>query len=348
MKKNKLMKVIAFILLAIIVPTASFAQFTIKDETQKEIIKTDILSPVVAKDTASLTVSTSAYDAYLKKEKRKEKNTFSLINSFTMSQTGYENWASGGTSFFGLSLKSALSHTYKSENEKFSTLTTWDLRYGMATSEYETSDGVTKKKFVKNEDQISITNNLNYILSGKFYYDFNTSLTTQFSNTYSSVTATDPTSKLFAPATVNVGLGLSFKQDNNRLITFSPISGNMVFVLDDSLANAGSYGDVGKKLTPDIGMNAKINWLQVLAKDKTTGETMLSYKILAEMFYDYRNTPTLNWVNTIYLKVFEYVTVNFAWTLKFDSSVAPQTGCTSFWQFNDVLSVGVAYTFKNK
>ncbi|MFI3262976.1 MAG: DUF3078 domain-containing protein [Rikenellaceae bacterium] len=348
MKKNLLLKTIFFVFITILYPLSSSAQFTIREEEKKDIVLKDVVGPTITTDSTNVTLNTSAYDRYLAKEARKEKNTFSLVNSLTMSQTAYENWSAGGTSFLGLSLKSVLSHTYKSEDEKFSILTTWDLKYGMATSEYENSEGYVKKKFSKNEDQILITNNINYVMSGKFYYDFNTSITTQFAKTFASVTSSDYSSRFFAPATVNIGLGLSYKKDANRIITFSPVSGNLVFVLDDSLANNGTYGDIGKKFIPDIGMNTKINWLQVLAKDKTSGETMLSYKVLAEVFYDYRTTPTLNWVNTINLKVFEYITVNFAWTLKFDSSIAPQTGCTSFWQFNDVLSVGAAYTFKNK
>lgn len=332
-----------------VLPSLSHAQYTIPDNTKKEVQVNPVSNVEISHDTTGLKLNNYAYERYKKAQERKRKNSFILTNSLTTNQTGYKNWAAGGTNYISLSLRSLLDHSYTSDDKKFYVRTTWDLRFGMTTKEYQDKNDVTKKKFAKNEDLILFTNNFNYKLSGKIFYDFNTSITTQFANTYAHVDDELPVSKFFAPATVNIGLGLSYKLDDNRMITVSPISGNMLFVNDKRLSDLGSFGvEPGKKILPNVGMNIKVNWLQPIVRDKNTKAVILSYKVLADMFYDYKTLPVLNWNNTINFVIFKYLTLNLNWTLKYDSRVEPQEGCKTHWQFNDILSIGVAYTFNNR
>lgn len=336
------------IILFCVATNVAYAQYTIPNKTKAKVELDLVTAPHLKSDTTKLKTNTKAYYSYLKRKERMDKNSFVFTNSLNTSQTGYKNWSGGGVNSILISIRSILDHTYNSNDKNFSTRTTWDLRYGIITKEFLDKDKVEQKKFAKNEDKVLITNNINYKLHGKFYYDFNTSLSTQFSDTYANILDSLPSSKFFSPATLNIGLGFTYKLDANRTLTFSPISGNMLFVNNDILSNAGAFGiEKGKHLKSNIGINFKVNWVQPIIKNKKTGTT-LSYKIIAESFYDYKSTPSLNWDNTLNLRVFKYITLNFNWTLKFDSKIIPQEGSSSFWQFRDILSVGVTYVFNNK
>ena len=114
----------------------------------------------------------------------------------------------------------------------------------------------------------------------------------------------------------------------------------------------------GKKFKPNVGMLLRVQWTQSVLKDKQTGKDIITYRADGQGFYDYKNVPTLDLQQWIDISVLKYLSLNFNCRLIFDDQISrikePATATTpavmrsGFWQFSEVLGIGVSYKFANK
>lgn len=328
--------------------SVGYSQFSIPDKVKGNVQ----LMPTAPLKTES-TPFGLINDAYLRDLKRKERlkrNYLEMKHSLYFTQTSYNtNWASGGDNSFNGRVNSYIKHSFTNNDQKVNLVTEWDAAFGL---------GEKDDKLWKNEDRFKINTAFNYKLYGKLYYNVNADFRSQFANGYNQVDDTLRVSGFMAPATLNLALGLNYKLDDKRNITVSPLSGNLLFVRDQRLADLGSFGvEKGKRIRPNVGAMVRIQWTQPIFKDKSA-TAILSYRVDAQGFYDYKNVPTLNVQNWVDLTVFRYFSMNFFCNVIFDDQIprlkeaatetTPAIYRSSFWQFSEVLGFGITYTFKNR
>ncbi len=330
---NNKIVIIAVICLFVSVKS-SFAQYNIVQDVPNNSI--NIKSPLKVESSSSQFFMLN--DAYLRNRDKmimRERNSIEFTSSLLFSQYSYHNWAKGGENTFNGKAVLNGKHIYKVNN--FDITTQLDAAYAM---------GLRDSVMWKTEDRFRINTALNYQINKNFFYNFNIDVTSQFAKGYKNKDATEPSSMFFAPGTINVGLGFNYKLDKDRSITISPVSGNVLFVRDQRLADAGAFGvEKGKKYKPQIGTFINILWKQPIIKDKTTAENILTYRVSVQSFWNYKQTPDLSWQSWLDFTVYKYFSVNLNWTLLFDDQVKRNEDGT-FWQFSEVLGVGVTYKFK--
>lgn len=169
--------------------------------------------------------------------------------SLTFNQISFKNWAAGGkNSMTGTFLFKTFAN-YKSENVTWDN--TLDLGYGL--SRYKDED------VQKSEDKILLSSTYGYnAYKQKFFYSANADFKTQFAKGY-KYTDTDTiyVSEAFAPAYINLSLGILYKPNDVFSLFISPVTGHLTIVNDTILSI--SYGvDANKKLRSEYGASAKL------------------------------------------------------------------------------------------
>ena len=110
----------------------------------------------------------------------------------------------------------------------------------------------------------------------------------------------------------------------------SPLAGKVTFVLNQDLADAGSFGVKkgyydqdsiwvpGEHLSPSLGINVITNYKQPIGKN-------ITYTTMLNVFYNYierrddnRLRLDFNWENTINFVISKYITTIFFVHLKYD------------------------------
>ena len=229
-----------FILLAglcVLAPRAA-AQFSISKVTPKEADiknKKDTVKEISAV-TKNPFFSESRYRAERRKL-RKERNTLNCTVGLNLNQTGFDNWVGGGNNTFDATASLLFSHVYS--RDKFNTTYSLDSKYGM---------NVISGKTFKNIDYFIFNVNSGWAISKNWSYSASANLRSQWTKGYRSADDKTMISNFMSPGTLTVGVGLTYKafnKDQNRnpfIMTINPISGNMQFVLSDTLSKQGLYG----------------------------------------------------------------------------------------------------------
>ncbi len=340
MKNFRFLRVgILTLLLIVGVNIAADAQHSISSQRKTQGAKVDTIKFAGVK-TLATEANTPAYQRFLKRERWREKNFVETINKLTFNQFGYVNWLNGNNNFNG-TISSQSTYVHQAENIVIAS-------YLNASYSLGRNDGVT----VKSTDYLRLNNDVGYVIYNKWSYTLGLNLSTQFSKTYvDQELRTTYRSKFFAPATLNPYLGLTYVESSLRKITVSPISGNLLMVLDDSLSNAGAHGvEPGKKLKLTAGALISARWNFDLTKNG-----MVKYRTTFESFWDYNSPPRLTWDHWIDVT---YKMFTFAFhvralydegvTIMKDGPDGTQIASSSHLQIQQDISFGISYTFRNK
>ena len=154
---------------------------------------------------------------------------------------------------------------------------------------------------------------------------------TQFANGYKYPNDSTVISSFFAPAYLTLSAGYSYKTKNERFqIHLSPVAGKVTFVMNQELADKGSFGVKkgyydenetwvpGENIAASIGVNVIINYKQPIGKN-------IHYTTMLNTFYNYierRNDDRLpidvNWENTINFSITKFISTILFVHLKYD------------------------------
>lgn len=333
-----------FILLLVIcaMPLSALSQYTISERANVGS-KVDS-SSVRVRDSIKLDIKTKAFYKYQRKKRIFERNFFETKNSLTITQYAFDNWASGGDNNFNGRVSTQTQHVY--HVDKMAIDTYFNATYGLGQSD---------KKIVKIDDVFQINSDISYVLYNRWNYTFGINLSSQFSKTHNNYETKDTyKSRFFAPANLKPYFGFTYKVSDNQKITLAPVSGNVLMVFDDSLSNIGAFGvDKGKKSKLSVGAYLNAQWTQNLMKRKNVE---LSYRTIVQSFWDYKNTPNLNWESWLDFKVLRRFTLNFYVRMVYDDKVFVKmkdaegnvVDSKSHLQFKESLGFGIAYDFRNK
>ncbi|MBB6460540.1 DUF3078 domain-containing protein [Flammeovirga kamogawensis] len=259
------------------------------------------------------------------------------------SNVGLVNWAGGGESsysFGGI-------QTYKGirETDKAITRVYTDLAYGLINQSNSTFP------MKKTDDRLNLGADYSYKLNKKFLITASGDFRTQFDKGYEykteeingvKIETENQISAFFAPAYLNLNIGLTYNPKEYCFLTLSPIANRMTFVTDTVFSE--KYGLKPQETFRDqSGVNIKFGFDKEVVKNVTLKTT---YNMFAE--YSRMDEWIVNWDFLIDMKVNKYLSCNFSTQLIYDPDVTVDRndGTTGqAVQFKHALNIGLVYSF---
>lgn len=161
----------------------------------------------------------------------KQKNKASI----DISQVSFTNWNSGGTNSISGLVGFQSFANYK--DKYFNWRNDLSIRYGLNKQD--------EREARKTDDLFEINSDLGYnpSNSSNWFYSAKFNFRTQLTNGFKYPNVDNPISRFMAPGYLFFGVGMEYGKKIERLsFYFSPLTLKATFVLDEELANAGSFG----------------------------------------------------------------------------------------------------------
>ncbi|WP_233265901.1 DUF3078 domain-containing protein [Formosa sp. L2A11] len=243
--------------------------------------------------------------------------------SIDLNEVAFVNWNAGGSNSISaiVSQVSALEYSFK--NFKWTSGLT--ARYGINQQESE----VLKKT----DDLLEISSSVGYKRSqeSKWYYSARLTFSTQFANGYTYPDTSNPISKFMAPGYLFFGGGMEYGKDIKKLSFYaSPLTFKSTYVLDQDLANAGSFGvepavydDDGNVLIPGEKVREELGILITNYYEVDVAQNV-SLKSTANFYTDYLNSfgnIDVDWQLLVGFKVNNFINASLGSQLKYDNDV---------------------------
>jgi len=278
--------------------------------------------------------------------------------SVAFSQLSLTNWSAGGQN--SLSLNSGILLFADYAKQKLSWKNKIDLAYGFI---YKKGDG-----YVKSDDKINVATEFGYLLSSTpnrwkwtTLFDFKT----QFDKGYNYPNDSVKISNFMAPGYLTLVTGLEWAPKPWLTFLYSPLTGKITFVNDQTLANAGAYGvepgvyDINGVLLMEGGnVNAEFGtFLRILFQKDFDKKVIVSSR--AEFFTDYLKdfgVIDVSWESKLDLKVNSWLTTSLILHLIYDRDIRFEKtdatgaviGTEPRVQFKEFLGIGFNYNLSNR
>lgn len=275
------------------------------------------------------------------------------IIGLNFTQVSLSNWAAGGqNSISGIALFNYYANYNKGKNIWDNSI---DLGYGL------TQNGDADP--IKSEDKIDLATKYGRYAFKHWYYSALLGFKSQFTPGYNYPDDSTKISNFLAPAYITLALGMDYKPNDNFSVMIAPITGRIIIVNDQDLADAGAYGvdpaeynelfekvKDGEKMRTEFGAS-----IRALYKKDIIENVNLQTKL--ELFSNYLEDPQnidVNWEVLISMKVNKYITATLATQLIYDDNtiiavdnnsdgIIDEAGPRT--QFKEVLGVGFSYKF---
>lgn len=281
-----------------------------------------------------------------------EKNTFGV----NLSEVAFVNWNAGGNN----SVSALFYANFQRNFEK--DLTIWknsaSLRYGINAQE--------GREIRKTEDEMRINSSFGFRQdsTSNWYYSGKFSFNSQFSNGYKYPDTEVAISRFMAPGYTFLGAGTEFSHPEEDLTVYlSPITFKSTFVLDQRLANEGSFGvepavtdELGNILKEGENVRTEFGFLVTSGFSKEVWENIDLNNQLS-LYSDYLNkfgNIDVDWQMTVNMKVNEFVKANVGSHIRYDDDVKFKEDTNGDGkletsgprvQLKQMLGVGVVYEF---
>lgn len=275
---------------------------------------------------------------------------------FDLSEIAFVNWNAGGNNSITTLIKAEFRRKYKFRNVQWNNELV--LRYGLNVQEGQ--------KIRKSDDaiQLNTTFGARHDALSSWYMSAKGNFNTQFSNGYKYPDREQPISRFMAPGYLFLGVGAEYAPEGKDLTLYiSPLTQKSTFVLDQRLADAGSFGvrpasydTTGIKIRDGQKVLTEVGILITHSFQKKIYENMfLSNKLT--LYTDYLNSfgnIDINWILDLELRVNEYVKATLGTHIIYDndvkfSEIDTATGETTpvgpRIQLKQLLGVGLTYDF---
>ena len=282
------------------------------------------------------------------------------LTSLTFNQVDLTNWAAGGDNSTSLNGFVDLFVDYRKAKTSWKNSLT--LGYGLIRQgEGEGSD------WEKTDDKINLVTKFGYSINNKkkLFWSSMLDFRTQFQEGVND--QGDVISEFMAPGYLLISTGLDYQPNGFFSVSYSPITGKLTFVLDDTLANRGAFGvdpaerdesgsiiTEGKNLRSELGSFIKISFNKEIMEN-------VNYQTRLELFTNYVENfgyIDVNWENILVMKVNKYLSVNFINQLIYDDDIkiaktetingVEVTSSKPRVQYKNVFGVGITYNFGDK
>ncbi len=280
--------------------------------------------------------------------------------SINVSQTSLTNWAAGGDN--AISGIAALNLYADWKKERHSWMSTFNGAYGLIKS--------GDNPFRKSDDRLEINSKYGYETAKNWYISGMLNFWTQFAdgNQYvDNVKIEPPTSTFMAPGYLQLGPGMDYIPNDDFSIYVSPATAKFTFVVDQAIADLGTYGNkgalldgdgnpiagTGENIRTEFGANLRANYKKQL-NDAVLFNTAIG------LFSNYLDNPQridVNWMGGITANLWKFLSVSLNTELIYDYDILLTDlnneisegvyGTKRAVQFRQILGVGITYTFTN-
>ena len=247
--------------------------------------------------------------------------SFNGAYGLSINQLALSNWAAGGESSWAGRAFTNFSLIYHIRT--FEQKLTGNFAFGIAR--------FADRRIEKQDDKIDLTYALTFDSKTQWNLSMVATFNTQFANGYKYPNDSTIISGFFAPAYLTLSAGYSFKSKDERFQIFmSPMAGKVTFVMNQELADKGSFGVKkgyydqdsvwipGEHIAPALGINVITNYKQSIGKN-------ITYTTLLNVFYNYaehrdddRLRLDVNWENTLNFTITKYLSTILFVHLKYD------------------------------
>lgn len=255
-------------------------------------------------------------------------------------QVGISNWAGGGENTLAIGSTGSVFADYEGEQAHWKG--TVEAGYGFTKIE--------DQEFRKSDDQLAMISTYGYEATEQFLYSALLDFRTQFSDglDYDKLDSATGEYKLissiFAPAYLNLGVGMTYKPVDYFQFFLGPVANRIILVLNDTLSQQGAFGvDPGEKIKSELGAISNLQFKKEIFENVELGSRLnlfAPYKALDKI--------VVTWESLLNMKVNSWLNVNLSADVIYDENVdieredgtvGPAT------QFRNTLGIGVGYVF---
>jgi len=273
-----------------------------------------------------------------------------------INEVTFVNWNAGGSNSVSALFNLVSSWRYKKDNLIWKSSVS--TRYGINKQE--------NQKLRKTEDELELISTLGYRKDTltNWYYSGRLNFKTQYSNGYTYPDRDNPISRFMSPGYMFIGGGVEYGKNLEKLsFYFSPLTFKGTFVLDQKLADAGSFGveaavydALGNRI--EKGENSRTE-MGILVTNAYETEVLENIYIRNQLsFYtDYLNSfgnVDVDWEIVFDFKVNSFVKATLGSHLKYDNDIKTKEETTiedefvergASIQWKQLLGVGVTMEF---
>ncbi len=251
--------------------------------------------------------------------------------SLMINQAAFSNWVGGGANNVGWLLGIDYNITYEKDKDLWENLIL--LNYGQNDTK---GLGIRKT-----QDVINISTNYGRKVSESWYLSVGAGVQSQFTVGYED--GNNPEAKkisnFMAPGYLNLGMGITYRPNDNVNVTLRPSNARWTLVLDSDLQTVGTYG-------------LKADGDQSLLQFGFLGTALYKFKLMenihvtntASVFSNYLDHPerlVLSYGMILNLKVNKFISSNITVDLMYDHNQIQKT------QLKQTLGVGFSYILNN-
>ena len=264
-----------------------------------------------------------------------ERLSFHGSYGLNINQLALSNWAAGGENTWAG--KTFANFTLFDHKKAFEQKLIGNFAFGISR--------FANKRLEKQDDKIDLTYSLSLNSKTQWNITMVSTFNTQLANGYKYPNDSTVISSFFAPAYLTVSGGYSYKTKDERFqIYMSPLAGKVTFVMNQDLADAGSFGVKkgyydqegtwipGEHIAPAIGVNVIINYKQPIGQNVTYTTMLNTFYNYIERRDDDRMPLDVNWENTINFVITKYIRTILFVHLKYDHN-------TTFPVYEDIEGV---------
>ena len=282
------------------------------------------------------------------------------IAGINLNQASFSNWTAGGVNSVAFSAMGKFSANHK--KDKFTWNNNLNLIYGMVKNQGET--------LKKSDDIIELISVLGTDISKKWAFTGYVSFRSQFADGYDKDNDSIIISKFMSPGYLTLSPGFRYKPNDWFYIMLSPATAKFTFVMDQTLANQGSFGvKPAEKDTNGViiknGENVLIYFGPFLeAYIKKEVAKGLTYESRLNILYTLLNRDNLrswdadlSWENFLNYSLAKYLSISVFLQFvylpgqpaikfeNFDGHMVPTAVPNRHIQIKETLGIGITYTF---
>lgn len=272
-----------------------------------------------------------------------------------LSQVAFVNWNAGGNNAISGLVKTAFNRKYQKK------LLLWDneliAKYGLSKQQ--------ETELRKTDDQLKINSTFGYRSDSlsNWYYSVKFNFNTQFTSGFKYPDTSSPISRFMAPGYLFLGAGAEYAPNKKFNLFMSPITQKSTFVLDQELANSGSFGvtkavldvngniiEEGQNVRTEVGILITNFWETGIYKNMT----LISRSTLYSDYLNNFGNIDVDWEVLISFVVNEYVKASLGTQILYDDDVkfkedTDGDGTLETFgariQFKQILGIGFSYEF---
>ncbi len=298
-----------------------------------------------------LVLSLSTTLIFAQEEKKDEGWKVGGQVGINLTETTFHNWAKGGENSL-----SGISYLNLFANRNYGNWV-WENNFDFEYGLMQIQDGDLKKT----NDRIELNSKVGRQASKSWYYSGYLNFKTQVAEGFDYAKSNSIyISKFMAPAYLTAGIGMDYKPNETFSAMLAPVASKTTFVLDERLADAGSFGlktaeqENGvllhsSQIRQELGASVTLTYKKEVFKN-------INLNTKLSLFSNYLKNPQnidVDWQTTITMKINDYINAIFRAHLIYDDDIniawekdgVPQSSPKI--QFNQGLSVGFAYKFNN-